>query len=137
MFYKLIKMRGLNRRMVAVKRSEVLFLEENELDGNMVTNVHFPNGRWVTAALSLDETEALLNPEIIESEEEKNREKKQLESWKRMAKLRAESQKEIDEAIRGADLIGVKSVSYKKEQQPDGSGILTIIYEPRTDLENE
>lgn len=135
MIGRMVKLRGLNRRMLAVDRHSVIFLDENELDGNLVTNVHFGNGKWVTAALSLDETEAsLVLTDTPEKEAEED--KKQIDKWKRMARGRAEAQREVDEALRqaGPDL---KMKSYTKETLPDGSGKLVIFYEPKDPNDQE
>lgn len=129
MIGRLVKMKGLNRRILAVDRLNVLFLEEHEIDGTMVTNVHFTNGKWVTCGLPLDEAEAVLYSASIEKNIEDGEETRQIDRWKRMAKERAESQKEIDEALRSF-APNMKSKSYSKETLPDGSGKLTIHFEP-------
>jgi hypothetical protein len=113
MIGRLVKMKGLNRRTIAVDKHSVHYLEEHEIDGTFVTNVHFSNGKWATAGLPLDEAEAILYSATNESESEIEDEKKQIERWKRMGKARAEAQKEIDEALRSF-APGMKKKSYSK-----------------------
>lgn len=127
-----VKLKGLNRRSISVETLNILYLEEHEIDGVIVTNIHFTNGRWVTAGLPLDEAQAMLSKDVINKDsngEEEHAEQRRLDSWRRMAKMRAEAQKEINEALA---LIGpgLKSKSYTKEVMPDGSGKLVIYYEP-------
>lgn len=127
---RIVKMNGMNKRIVAVDPHQVLFLEEHELNGELVTNVHFNNGKWATSTHPLNEIAALIMPsKEIENEAEIAREQSQLASWRRMAKLRKETQMEI-----AAELLKIgpklKSKGYHKEEFPDGSGRLTIDYEP-------
>ena len=100
---KFVTLKGLNRRLISVDTLQVNFLEEHDIDGTLVTNIHLGNGKWVTAGLPLEETLAMLSADILEKnedEEEKKREQKQLDSWRRMARARAESQKEINGSAR-------------------------------------
>lgn len=126
-----VKLKGLNRRLIAVDVYQVNFLEEHEIDNRIVTNVHFTNGKWVTAGLSLDETAAMLTAPQKEEDAEY---KKDLTRWREMATSRAKAQKEVNEALA---LIGpnLKHKSYHKEVLPDGSGRLVIEFEPRPEGE--
>jgi hypothetical protein len=125
-----VTIRGLNNRLISVDAAQVQWLEEHRIDELLVTNIHFTNGKWTTAGLSLNETFACLSYEPSEDEKEKKEEKEQLSRWRMMAKSRAEAQREIDEALRhvGTDL---RHKSYHKEEFPDGSGKLVVHYEPR------
>ena len=132
LYDKYVKMKGLNRRTIAVVKAHVNFLEEQEIDGTIVTNVHFTNGRWATAGHPLTEVEALLSHEGSETAEEQGREKKQLESWRRLARGRAEAQREVNEALAlaGPALLRKVEELQQKGTMPDGSGRLVIQFEP-------
>lgn len=128
----LVKLNGLNRRTISVCAMHILFLEEHELEGNLVTNVHFSNGKWATASHPLDEVQALVSKSPFEKSEEdvEKEDNEQIERWRRQAKARRKAQLEVDEALRLAGP-SLKSKSYHKEEFADGSGKLTIHFEPK------
>lgn len=132
MFGSFKKVLGLNRRCLMIRSSEVRYLAEHELDGKLATNIHFADGTWVTAGLTLDETYATLFHEPSEDEEkaEEIENAKKLKSWRSMAMERAKIQREVDEAVRSMAGESLKCKSYSKHTMPDGSGKLEIFYEP-------
>lgn len=111
---RMVKMMGLNGRMLAIDSAHVLFLEEHSLDGKLCTNVHFTNGKWITSGLSLDQAEALLSDkEYKESEERRKR-------WSDSAREQAQYKGEIDAIVRQL-VVDQKPTTTKKEMNPDGS----------------
>lgn len=135
------KIKGLNRRMLAVDPIQISFFEEHEIDGTIVTNIHLGTGKWVTAGVTLDEAVAVFSEDIIDKHPdvtalEAKEDQVRLNKWRSHAKARAEIQKEVNEALA---LIGpqLRSKSYHKETLPDGSGRMVIEYEPRNPSEPE
>lgn len=129
-----IKLNGLNKRLVSVHNNGVLFTEEHEIDGRIVTNIHFDNGKWVTVAHSLDEVEALFN-------DYENKESEELtKKWREQAKQKMLLRKQMDDAIREMESQGVKMPKPKhirSEKNPDGSMVVTLVYEPDSVAETE
>lgn len=124
---KAVKLLGLNRRQVAVDPYNVLFLEEAEIDGKLVTNVHFGNGRWVTTAHSLDEALATLQTKDEQDSETR------IKEWKDRAKATREATAEVDAVMRAIDVKG-KIQRYHTEVGADGSRRIEIFLEPIPEL---
>jgi hypothetical protein len=127
MIKKIRKLKGLNKRPIAIDVYNVIFLEEHELDGNLCTNVHFSNGKWVTAALSLDEVCATMsNQEDDDSEE-------QQKIWRENAIAKRKLQQEVDLAYRvgGLSRDDFQSVHSSSRTDPDGKTVLTVTLTPK------
>jgi hypothetical protein len=123
----LIKIAGLNRRMIAVDRAQVVFLEEHEINNQLCTNIHFANTRWVTSSLTLDEVEALL------SDDEHKESDERLKRWREQARERAEYQAEIDTITRSL-MVTRKPSATRKEVNSDGSFKFVLEFEaPRSE----
>jgi len=122
---KRVRLRGLNRRLLSVCTDNILFLEEAELDGNLITNVHFHNGKWVTSALSLNEVESLLDSASDEISAA------QRERWAKIARERALADAEINEITKKvADKVaGFERKSWNITNLPDGTMKAEIIFE--------
>lgn len=115
---KFVKLRGLNKRQISVDVSQITFLEEAELNCELVTNVHMFNGKWVSVGLSLDETQAVIEHEDPK-EEEANMEKER-KKFADLAKARREGEKMADEAIRAMNIKG-RIKGWSTHTLPDGT----------------
>lgn len=83
--------KALNGKQVALpERLNVTYIEESDIDGKLVSNIHFDNGRWVTVAHSCGECVAIFK------EGQTNEEKNRIEKWKEQARARKEAQIEIE-----------------------------------------
>jgi hypothetical protein len=119
-----IKMAGLNNKQVAVRPYGITFIEEGSIEGIYATNIHYDNGRWITVAGTVDEVCAILDTKPEEQDDQKN-----IEKWKRHARMRREAQLEIEAAMKAVDLRG-KVKSYKMETAEDGSRRVEMYLEP-------
>jgi hypothetical protein len=129
---RLVKLKGLNGRQIAVTTHNITYLGEVDNDGKLVTNVHYHNGSFITAALPLDECVAMLY-ESDPTDEDAEKEKADMARWRRQAIARAQIQREVDAVVRAA--IGGDSDMYKKagyfvETGPDGSKRITVTLDP-------
>lgn len=125
-----IELIGLSNKAVFVDRTNVLYLEETDVNGTVATNLHFTNGRWVTIALAAKEIAAVVensNPVKPETLAEKKI------RWMDEMKIRREVQLEIDAAIKESLLESSEwnKVNHMVETRPDGSKAIHVILEPK------
>jgi hypothetical protein len=122
----MIKLKGLNNRQIAFYRLQVNFLEEYEIDGRLVTNIHMSNGKWLTANHSLEEVHASLGHKETQDDEDQLNKWRKLAEWKRKAKLDAEA------AIRASclDLGTYKIGQHTITENADGSRLIKVLVEP-------
>ena len=128
---KRIILRALNKRVVSASTSNILFLEEAELNDQLVTNIHYNNGRWVTVALGLQETEALLTAKEDESSED------QKNKWRAQAKVRMEMDAHKDEIrkLMAEKFAGYVQKSWSSHQVDDGTMEVKVILTKETEQE--
>ena len=122
-------LRGLNKRLIAVEKHSIVFLEEAEINGDLVTNIHFTNTRWVTCGLSLNEVETLLEkPEEMQEAEREAR----VQQWREQAKAKRLFDEEIDEIKRrvAAEFKGMKNTRAETKINADGSKTYSLTYYP-------
>lgn len=121
---KMVTMRGLDKKLIAVRPANVLFLDESSLNDNPVCNVHFANGKWVTAGLCINEVISTLEAPVKE-DEQKDREAR-MEGWRATSRAKREMDLETKAAMKELDVKG-KRRSYHSEQLPDGTVKVEII----------
>ncbi len=131
MFGKLVKLKGLNGRQIAVDPTYVDHLTELDTDGRLHTNVHFHNGRFVTAAVPLDEALAVLRDKgEQDSEEDLARLRKRAES-----RRRAELEAQAAVTACGIDMERFKRAGYEVADMADGSKRIVVTLAPKPEGE--
>jgi len=132
------KLPGLNRKQIAVDTSDVQYLTTVDNDDKSACNIHFRNGHWVTAALTVSEAMA-----VIESEDKQDN-KDQLERWKKTAEIKRQMQLDVDSAMKmsSIDCDKWEKCGHNIVTEDDGTKTITIrlqrkILETQTEVQGE
>ena len=122
-FAGLIKFPGTDGHPVAVDKHHVLFLEGGSVNGEPICNIHFTNGRWVTARGTVDEVAAVLCDTQAQDDE------KRMEEHRQDARARRRARAEVDAVMRAINY-EAKCNEWGIETLPDGRRKVTAFLEP-------